>query len=321
MPFSPDAGPFWLLLAVTVVAAIWNARRADPAELLWVVTFAYLAVTTQRSAALFALVAAPVVARCLHQLLPVAAERAGRAAAPILLGLLVVQLLLVGPAMRQAPGRPGYGVDWGRFPEGACDFIAREDPQGEMFNHWRFGGYLGWRFFPDRLVFVDGKHIPYVPFLRRLEEAQSGGPASWQALMSELDVGYALLSYDYAPQGVVYGTDERGAPILGHRAWSAVWFHREEWALVYWDDAAMLFVRRDGPNAALVERFEYPLVNPEDGDYLVEQVRKGLLDPLPLLQELHRRLNERPVSARAGVLYTRLRDAADAAWEERGGER
>jgi len=196
-------------------------------------------------------------------------------------------------------------VQWSRQPVEAASFIAREGLRGRLFNHYRLGGYLEYRFYPDRLVFADGKHIPYIPVLREMEAAMGGGYAAFQAFLEERRVEIAVLHYDQPRERVRYGRDPvTGRSLTGQRAWSALWFHRQDWALVFWDDAAMVKVRRRGANMDLVARAEYRHLDPEDWPWYSRQVRAGRLDAGPILAELERKLREDPDCA----LALRLRE-------------
>lgn len=49
----------------------------------------------------------------------------------------------------------GVGLLKGEFPEEAADFIERSGIEGNLFNDMSWGGYLIWRNWPDRRVFID----------------------------------------------------------------------------------------------------------------------------------------------------------------------
>jgi hypothetical protein len=46
-------------------------------------------------------------------------------------------------------------------PKGAADFIIANNIQGNMFNDMGFGGYLIWRFYPQKKVFIDTRQLNY----------------------------------------------------------------------------------------------------------------------------------------------------------------
>lgn len=312
MPFGADTWPFWLLLIGTVLLLALDLRRAHAADVLSVAAFGLLAVQTQRSAALLALVAPPVAAASLRRLQPIPlggrASAGGRAVVHAALALAA--LLLVPAALRTPVGPPGVGMSWGRVPVEAASWVAREGPHGRLFHHYRLGGYLGWRFGEGRPVFVDGKHIPYLPVLEEMRRAMEEGYEAFQAFLEDRGVEVAVLHYEQPPAPVVYGTDpETGEPRTGRRAWSRVWFRQADWALVHWDDVAMVKVRRRGPNLWLAEAHEIRHLDPEDWRYQVAEVAAGHLDAGPILRDLEAKLARDPGSARARFLMDRFRAA------------
>src|SRR4029079_16903145 len=56
-----------------------------------------------------------------------------------------------------APPCRATAVDLRRYPVAACDFMQREGVRGRIYNAFFHGGYLLWRFWPerDRLPFMD----------------------------------------------------------------------------------------------------------------------------------------------------------------------
>jgi hypothetical protein len=46
-------------------------------------------------------------------------------------------------------------------PKGAADFIRTNNIKGNMFNDMGFGGYLIWRFYPWKKVFIDTRQLNY----------------------------------------------------------------------------------------------------------------------------------------------------------------
>ncbi|MBK5258514.1 MAG: hypothetical protein JJE51_02905 [Thermoanaerobaculia bacterium] len=171
---------------------------------------------------------------------------------------------------------------------------------GNMLNSYGFGGYLTWALYPERRIFIDGRNEVFVPLMERLAKAR-GDSREWNALLSDYKIEYALLEYvddldrvtTVNPNG---SRSESLAPV------SAVRFPRSRWALVYWDDDGMLFVKRDGVNRALIAK-EYVAVFPEGRGYQQQLVRSGAVDRTRAIAELRRKLAEDPSSRRALELF------------------
>jgi hypothetical protein len=211
--------------------------------------------------------------------------------------LAVVAVALLALSMAIAP-RPrfGFGFAADYFPGAACAFLDREGlPSEQLYNDVRFGGYLIHRYAPERRVFQDDRNEIHEPLLRRIWEIfQASDVEAWSALLAEYDADTALVRY-HPPLRV---TDPDGGD-LGYRGFSALWFPTRLWALVYWDDITMIFVRRDGAPAALLDRHEYLILRPDDLPYLERRLVEdpSLIPPAAL--ELARAARANPTSWRA----------------------
>jgi len=235
--------PLWPLLL------LWRARRRgwDVAELLACLAFTGLALSSIRFMATYALIAAPFVARDLHDLftsrrwpVPVV-TLPGRA----ILTAAACVLLCIGDWIR--PDLPlGIGLDPVTYPEKACDFMAAHGLRGRGFNHTHHGGYLAYRFWPDRdrLPFISTQPEYARPEERRLYVQALLGPAGWQALDDRHRFEWVLLDREQAGDDVLLETLDADT----------------SWAMIFADDAAELFVRRDGPYEALADSFGYRVV-------------------------------------------------------------
>ena len=208
-----------------------------------------------------------------------------------------VPLLLFTPP----PFVPGLGVASDNEPARAADFLLREGLGRRLYNDVRFGGYLVWRRYPGDRVFIDGRNEIYPDLLRDIARSLPA-PDAWRAFLDRHAIDAAFLRYPPTLQKVIY-TGLGGKRLTGERAFSAAYFPSDEWALVYWDDDAMIFARRIPANAALIARLEYKTVNPDDWHYLFGGVLTGRIPVGPVLAELERKLGEDPGCQRALVLY------------------
>ena len=131
---------------------------------------------------------------------------------------------------------------------------------------------------------------------------QSSDVAAWEELLLRFDVSAAMVRY-HEPLRVL---SPAGEP-LGERGFSALWFPTRDWALVYWDDAAMVFVRREREFRALIDRAEYTVIRPDD----LEHLRHRLLDEpdsrAAALLEVERALQENPGGLRATAISAIIR--------------
>ncbi len=154
---------------------------------------------------------------------------------PALAAVLVPANVMV-MALRFQPSW-GAGFDRGQLPFGAARFAAEAGPSGPMWNFFPFGGTLIFALYPGQRVFVDGR-IPTVhdPALVRQAIASSHDSGAFADLDRSFGFTWAVCS---ALEG-----QEQCIPLARSRAW----------AMVYWDELSAVYVRRQGPNAAIAER-------------------------------------------------------------------
>jgi hypothetical protein len=166
--------------------------------------------------------------------------------------------------------RRGAGVFEGILPVRASEFIKANDLQGRMFNSYNHGGYLIWQLWPERQVFIDGREDVYVKagvideYLGAFDSREN-----WELLVARHGIDYAVLNY---PVEVPPSPDSS----LDRLA-----FDRSSWALVFMDDAATVYVRRNGRNDEVIRRHEIKTIQPFQlsvylSDILADPARNSL---------------------------------------------
>jgi hypothetical protein len=83
-------------------------------------------------------------------------------------------------------------------------------------------------------------------------------------------------------------------------------FPRSQWALVFWDDTAMVYVRRTAESGELVTAREYRHVYPENTACQLELIADGTADLGECRRELQRKLDADPGCRRATDLLAAL---------------
>ena len=234
-----------LLLAGWPVLALARARRRgrDVTEWLTCAACTLLVFQGSRFVAIYALVAAPYVARDLDD--ACAAWRAWASAGAWRQAIAFVLLAPLACAYEWTHFENRFGVapDMRRAPVVACDFIQAHGVRGRMLNDFYLGGYVLWRAWPDstRLPFLD-IHPEDAP--RELRDAYLSAFQSrhgFESLDARWHFDHVLLSR---------GRLERPGLIdLMDRL--------PEWALVSVDDAAALYVRRGSALGAIADSFAY----------------------------------------------------------------
>ncbi len=183
------------------------------------------------------------------------------------------------------------------FPDGLVRYTRDNDLRGHMLNSYGFGGYLIWTLWPERPIFIDGRNEVFLSLMERLAVARRDSRA-WNALVRDYAIEYALVDYVDEPERVtVMGAD--GKTTMALEPVSNTRFPRSRWALVYWDDDGMIFVKRNGMNSPANE---YISIYPEVRAYQRYLVEAGKVNRASVEAELRRKLKEDPSSRRAQAL-------------------
>lgn len=242
--YAPTGLPVFLALMVALAVLRIHRRGADLAQLIILGLLVPQSLGSQRFLGYLAIAAAPFFARDLTWALgslprpPALARPAARAA----LGAALLALVAL-PALSTDPLRPAMGVRWNMYPVGASDYIEREGIRGRSFNLFQQGGYLLWRFWPDstRLPFMD-IHQTGTRQDRRLYVYAQIDARAWRELDRVHRFEWVLISR----------LEHERSPLLDFLDADST-----TWSLVWVDDAAALFLRRGGLNAAAAGRDRY----------------------------------------------------------------
>jgi len=253
-PMLYEYHAYWFMLALVLVLTVLLLRTIDPADLLLV---AFLAAGSQmgiRGIILFTIGAAPFLARLLTSLgqwlgrrrqLAAFCQRPGvvrlATGQPQYL-LFLVFLVLFGISQARA-GVLRFSLNGGDYPEKGVAFLQGQDYPGRLFNPYNWGGYLIWQY-PQRQVFIDGRCLDEQAFFQHqlimggqggsVTTASPGQVPLWKRLLDWYDVQVVMVNA-VSPEGVV-------VPLVDLLAFDP------DWALVYQDGTALVFLRDNPAN-------------------------------------------------------------------------
>lgn len=143
-----------------------------------------------------------------------------------------------------------YGHGAFDLAKGGADYLDRSGLTGRMFNTYGIGGYMIYRGYPDRKVYIDGRNVDYgLDYMGRTFVAQKD-PEAWKSLDKKFGFSYAIIDYDAIREWNAY-------PFVDHLGQS------EEWALTYVDDWTAVYVKRTPENAAIIARDELKSITPQ----------------------------------------------------------
>lgn len=216
---SPDFHEPWfivvgsIILVTTVIGLV--GRPLQPTDVFWALLFGFLALRSVRNLPLYGVVVVPMLGGRLVEWLPVLGRPlAGwRRATPLLaVWLLIPVVLLYGWSMAgqaKASLQTGWEPSALGYPVGGADYLEENHPDSNLFNQYGWGGYLVYRTFPERRVFVDGSRADVygdalMEDYRRVVLVQPG----WQQVLDEHDVQVALLAKGSPAAVLLAGTGE-----------------------------------------------------------------------------------------------------------------
>jgi hypothetical protein len=288
--------PFLLVLWPLLMVLRIRRRGLDLVEILVCVLYTVLTLSAIRFAGFYALAAAPYLSRDLDEWVRARSWPRWSANDYARAGLVAVLCISACIPEWNRPGLPlGVGYDESHYPVRACDFMIEHDIGGRGFNQFYLGGYMLWRFWPDRerLPFMDVHQSGTQEDHRRYTRVFTD-PYGWGEVDKYYHFDYALLD---ASESEVTG--DQSLEVLDVDT---------NFVMVFRDDAAALYVKREGRNAEIAKQFGYWYV--PGGDELIRRFtvlcatdssfREGARS------ELDRQIAASPLNARAKTLLANI---------------
>lgn len=244
LPSTPVTFP--LLYVAIAMAFIMYAFEPERRSHLWRVlilaALAYLALRHVRNQPLFFAALPLLVAPFTRPRIPHAAHAI----------VAAVAIIVVAATTDHVPR-----IDSSRFPVKAVARLRASGLTGNIYNPDQFGGFLIWSFYPQRRALTDGRNELYHAYIPEYAAAR-GDSRKWNALLKKYRIDLAVDEYR-APLSVIDARTRREVLMPA----SLAYFPRERWALIAWDEAAMVFARRAAFDAATLARWEITGVTPD----------------------------------------------------------
>lgn len=274
--------PYFLTAAVVVSFILnWftvNRSRSTTTDknypplihLFLVIPFIFLSFTAMRFIFLLGITSGPILARNIAAffegsgvgLLRRLAEARGRGSkAKFAMALVAIWIILYSTLSITKVGsfdirrkEFGFGINYVKFPEGALKYMDMKGITGRIFNTFHWGGYITWRDFPRRSAFIDGRGYLSNDLLEKWSIAL------WEpSVLDEIYKTYGcesiLIDY-FTIAGISEVLSETNSLLL-----------HPDWALVYWDDQSLLYLKRAGKYDSVIREDEYRFIKPADGIY------------------------------------------------------
>jgi len=284
------------MTSVVIVSFLLNFRRASLIHFLMLAPFFALSFSSVRFFFIAAIVSAPVVARNFSEFIG-SRDKGILSSGPAYLAvaaLIILNTFLnLNDTIKFMSFNKrvfGFGIDYSSVPENALRYMDKNGIRGRVFNSLGFGGYITWRDFPSRTVFVDPRFDIPSGLLEQLDQALEQ-PRVMDAL--ERSYGFEAVLIDYpilaASRDLLENTPDAA-------------FSHPQWALVYWDDLCLLYLKKGGRYDSLIKNDAYGSVRPANGvDGLRTKLRAGDT-AAKVISELKRNVRETGSSKANGLL-------------------
>jgi hypothetical protein len=239
-----------ILIGVSVLATTLWSRFRPIASMIILCAFLALAMTGVRHIPLFMLASVGIVILQLKhnpkwkELLDAASQK--KLTIGVTTMLLVAGICALYESDRRMLARDQlFGFGAYEPLAGAYEYVEKENLQGNMFNTYEIGGYLLFRGYPHRKIFVDGRNIDHGYEILRQTFSAAQDPETWKDIEEKYDISYAIISYLPSEQlwkryPYTYHLDANPA-----------------WSLVYLDEYAAVYEKN-------TSRGEYTILTPEN---------------------------------------------------------
>ncbi len=186
-----------------------------------------------------------------------------------------------------------FGFGQFDLARGAYDFIEKENVQGNMFNTYGIGGYLIYRGYPHRKVFIDGRNVDYGFDFMTHAYAAGSNPDEWKKVVNQYGITYAIVDYDAIKL-------ESGLPYSSHLD------KDPDWPLVYLDDWAAVYVQKIPLNQSIIDRKAYRHIDATTLQYDDDLSDVPTADLPEAIQELQRMQDDSPQSIKATIALAKI---------------
>lgn len=248
--------PYLLSLSL-ILSFLFNVKRISIINVLLCIPFMYLSLVSVRFIYILGIVAAPILSKNISSILRLYSleryllKRASLAIIAVITASYPLLLAWNQSAYGREKNTIGFGIEYETVPENALRYMDRNQIHGRMFSIFEWGGYINWRDFPKRSVFVDPRGEIPLDLLEKLTGALRD-PAVMNMLAMKYDIQAVLIKYPNMADVYKEIGDADVDPA----------FSNPDWALVYWDDNSLLYLKRRGGYDGIIARDEYKLVKP-----------------------------------------------------------
>jgi len=193
-----------LVLGLAAIVVAWRRVRLD--HVLLAIAFTILACLARRNVALIGFGVVPLASSGLGAAVRAFDEWLQRRRPLALAAELALAVTVAVPTVRMITGdwyadtahltrAFGLGQSLLLFPSGAVEFLQSEAPDARVLNDDGLGGYLLWRAYPPRQVFIDGRLQVYPAAIYSDYQRTLDDPATFADLAARWGITAVVLAH------------------------------------------------------------------------------------------------------------------------------
>jgi hypothetical protein len=243
--------PFKYLLLFLIAVLARSRPTVNWIQLILILMFTYMALYSVRYITLFVIIVGPILIRLIDQMkqdLPTKVRSLLEERSLRLLqidgqtsGYLWSLIAIFAVVTLGAAGSYQYAFSEKSYPVSAVEFLKKENVAGNTFTDDDFGDYLIYAAWPQHRVFIDGRTDMYGP--ERIKEYLT---------LAHVKPGWKEVVNKYAFSSVLFATHSPLASALAED---------QTWHLIYSDPLASIFLKKDGRNRRLVDKYPHPALS------------------------------------------------------------
>jgi len=248
--FSPDFHqplPFKYLLLLLIAILALSRSTLNWIELFLILTFTYMALYSVRYIPLFAIITSPILIRLIDQMKLCLPTKVSEFLDERRMRLSQIEgqtsgyfwsiVVLSAVVSLGAVGSYQYKFSEEFHPVSAVQFLMKENIVGNTFTHDEFGDYLIYAAWPQHKVFIDGRADMYGADRMKEYLTLAHAVPGWKEIIDK-----------YAFSSILFDT---------HSPLSSALTDDINWHLVYSDPVASIFLRKDGRNHHLIDKYPH----------------------------------------------------------------
>jgi len=195
---EPGTWPFLLLMVLGIIALGLGGRMRAHQAILFA-GWSAMSLYSARNIPLFAIVTTPYIglagqgvfetSKLYQKIEDRIANMEGNLRGFLIPCIAFILLMIVFPPLPRTANQFDSNV----FPVKAVDWLQIHPQEGEMFNHFPWGGYLLYRMWPHEKVFIDGQTDFYGEGLTREYAQVINLENGWKDTLQKYNISWAIL--------------------------------------------------------------------------------------------------------------------------------